>query len=127
MNLFGWIGVFFLVGGGLFACASYSMSRAKRIASVEAKVISLPSETEAEEDGGEMPAVEYEFTLNGETVRRESHSPTSLSEGESEKMYYDTVSGALIHPRLIGSMRMAAAAFAAAGILMIVFQHTLLP
>ena len=133
MNLFGWIGVFFIVGGLLFAAAAWSMSRAKRIAAVEAKVIALPDaddkeeENEKNESDGMGAAVEYEFTLRGETVRVESHSPTSRAVGESEKMYYDTFSGALYHPRMLGSLLMAAAAFAAAGVAMILFQHVLLP
>ena len=138
MNLFGWIGVFFIVGGLLFVLAAWSMSRAKRIAAVEAKVISLPGEDSGKnasdkdtedktEDDGMGPAVEYEFVLNGKTMRVESHSPTSCAKGEKERMYYDTVSGALYHPRLLGSLLMAAAAFAAAGTAMIVFQHILLP
>ncbi len=136
MNLFGWIGVFFIFGGGMFACAAWSMSRAKRITAVEAKVISLIPGAEAGEektkeaaDGqdGMDAAVEYEFTLEGETLRVQSHSPTSRAVGETEKMYYDTFSGALIHPRVLGSMIMAAAAFAFAGLAMILFQHTLLP
>lgn len=135
MNLFGWIGVFFIAGGLLFAAAAWSMSRAKRICAVEAKVITLPDAADEKEeqernkkDGdGMSAAVEYEFMLNGETVRVESHSPTSCEAGESEKMYYDTFSGALYHPRMLGSMLMAAAAFAAAGVAMILFQHVLLP
>lgn len=135
MNLFGWIGVFFIVGGLLFAAAAWSMSRAKRITAVEAKVITLPEAEDEEEENeknknesdGMGAAVEYEFTLRGETVRVESHSPTSRAVGESEKMYYDTVSGALYHPRMLGSLLMAAAAFAAAGVAMILFQHVLLP
>ncbi len=135
MNLFGWIGVFFIAGGLLFAAAAWSMSRAKRITAVEAKVISLPEtdggeakdEADQKENDGMESAVEYEFMLRGETVRVESHGPTSRAVGESEKMYYDTISGALYHPRMLGSMLMAAAAFAVAGIAMILFQHVLLP
>ena len=138
MNLFGWIGVFFIMGGGMFACAAWSMSRSKRITAVEAKVISLPEtdeadkgktekETKKQEDAEPDIAVEYEFMLDGETVRVQSHTPTSRLVGETEKMYYDTFSGALFHPRVLGSMIMAAAAFAVAGIAMILFQNTLLP
>ena len=133
MNLFGWIGVFFIMGGGMFACAAWSMSRSRRITAVEAKVISLPEANEGktekdEEQQTEADAVvEYAFTLNGETVRVQSHTPTSRAVGETEKMYYDTFSGALFHPRVLGSMLLAAAAFAAAGVAMILFQHTLLP
>ena len=98
-------------------------------------MITLPDAADEKEeqernkkDGdGMSAAVEYEFMLNGETVRVESHSPTSCEAGESEKMYYDTFSGALYHPRMLGSMLMAAAAFAAAGVAMILFQHVLLP
>lgn len=133
MNLFGWIGVFFIMGGGMFACAAWSMSRSRRITAVEAKVISLPEANEGktekdEEQQTEADAVvEYAFTLNGETVCVQSHTPTSRAVGETEKMYYDTFSGALFHPRVLGSMLLAAAAFAAAGVAMILFQHTLLP
>lgn len=135
MNLFGWIGVFFIMGGGMFACAAWSMSRSKRITAVEAKVISLPEAKEEntekdekkQEDAEPDIAVEYEFMLDGETVRVQSHTPTSRLVGETEKMYYDTFSGALFHPRVLGSMIMAAAAFAVAGIAMILFQNTLLP
>lgn len=135
MNLFGWIGVFFIMGGGMFACAAWSMSRSRRITAVEAKVISLPEAKEENtekdekkpEDAEADAVVEYEFTLNGETMRVQSHTPTSRAVGETEKMYYDTFSGALFHPRVLGSMLLASAAFAAAGIAMILFQNTLLP
>jgi hypothetical protein len=97
------------------------------------KVISLPEANEGKTEKDEEQqtdadaVVEYAFMLNGETVRVQSHTPTSRAVGETEKMYYDTFSGALFHPRVLGSMLLAAAAFAAAGVAMILFQHTLLP
>ena len=125
MNLFGCIGIFFICGGGLFVGAALSMCRGKRITAVEAKVVELrtPEEAEESEDGG---LVEYEFVHEGKTQRISSRSVTSREVGESERLYYDTFSGALYHPRMLGMMGIAAAAFAGAGILMILFQHVLM-
>lgn len=125
MNLFGWIGIFFICGGGLFVCAALSMCRGRRITAVEAEIAEIRTAEEAEKtDDGSV--TEYEFVYDGQKMRVGSRTPTACAKGEREKMFYDTFSGALYHPRLIGMMYIAAAAFAGAGLLMILFQHALM-
>ena len=134
MNLFGWIGIFFILGGVLFAGAALSMRGGKRIVAVEATIVSIKENSEEQEKESSRPedpedegnTTEYEFVHEGETIRAGCHTMTSRTVGESERMYYDTFGGALYHPRMLGSMFAAAAAFAFAGILMILLQDTLL-
>lgn len=133
MNLFGWIGIFFILGGFLFAGAAMSMRRGKRITAVEAKIVEIwEPAREAEETSRERDEAEetdttvYEFIHEGETVRVGCRTMTSRKIGESERMYYDTFGGALYHPRMLGSMYIAATAFVLGGILMILLQDVLL-
>lgn len=133
MNLFGWIGVFFILGGFLFAGAAMSMCRGKRITAVEAKIVEIREPArETEEDSRERDEEEetdttvYEFVHGGETVRIGCHTMTSRKTGESERMYYDTFGGALYHPRMLGSMYIAATVFVLAGIALILLQDVLL-
>ena len=134
MNLFGWIGIFFLAGAVLFLGAALSMSRGKRITRLNARVVSIrepdtetPSagkkSTENEEETG---VTEYEFLLDGETVRAWSSTMTSRAVGESETVYRDSLTGAICHPRTVLYQYIAACGFAAGGILILIFQNALL-